>query len=72
MDLYDRFGCPGAQVQASFRCALLIGTPAAKDTKSLEDIVRACWLNPATTSVTPPAAVPAAAPAPATPGPGAH
>jgi hypothetical protein len=73
MDLYDRFGCPGAHVQASFRCALLIGTPAAKDTRSLEEIVRACWLNPAAPNLTPPAAAaPAAAQAPTTRGTGAH
>jgi hypothetical protein len=74
MDLYDRFGCPGAYVRESLRCALLIGMPVAnaKDSRSLEDIVRACWLNPATKSLTPPAAAPAAAQPPATPGTGAH
>ncbi len=70
IDLYDRFGCPGAHVQTSFRCALRIGMPVAKDGPSLEDIVRACWTNPATTSVTAPA--PTAAAPPATAGTVAH
>jgi len=72
IDLFDRFGCPFAHVQTSFRCVLLKGMPVAKDGPSLEDIVRACWIDPSTTSVTPAAAVPAAAAAAATQGTGAH
>jgi len=75
MDLYDRFGCPGAYVRESLRCALLIGTPVTKDSRSLEDVVRTCWLNPTTTSATPAAPAPTAAAPPApppTPGTGAH
>ena len=63
LDLYDRFGCPSAHVQASFRCLILHGSgidPKAADT--LSGRVQACWINPA--NPTPPPA-PAAAAAPA-------
>lgn len=70
VDLYDRFGCPGAYVRESLRCALLSGTPVSKDSRSLEDVVRTCWLNPAATSTAATPAQPAAAqPAPAQPAP---
>src|ERR1700732_1355441 len=58
LDLYDRFGCPSAHVQASFRCLILHGNnidPKAAD--SLNGRVQACWINPAN---------PAPPPAPAT------
>ena len=48
LDLYDRFGCPGAHVQASFRCLILHGSnidPKAAD--SLNARVQSCWINPA-------------------------
>ncbi len=54
LDLYDRFGCPGAHIQASFRCLILHGVnidPKAADT--LNARVQACWINP---SLPPPAA----------------
>ena len=66
MDLYDRFGCPGAHIQQSFRCLLRAGMPGPKDTTALDNLVRNCWTNPST----PPA--PAAAAAPATAGTGAR
>jgi hypothetical protein len=74
IDLYDRFGCPGAHVQTSFRCALRIGMPVSKDGTSLESLVRSCWVNPAATSVAPATAAAPAAPAtpPATAGTGAR
>ena len=59
LDLYDRFGCPGAHIQASFRCIILHGNnidPKVAD--SLNGRVQACWINPAN---------PAPPPAPATP-----
>jgi hypothetical protein len=62
LDLYDRFGCPGAHIQASFRCLILHGNnidPKAADT--LNARVQACWINP---SLPPPAAAAPAAPAP--------
>ncbi|MGA2940892.1 MAG: beta-1-3, beta-1-6-glucan biosynthesis protein [Xanthobacteraceae bacterium] len=61
LDLYDRFGCPSAHIQASFRCLLLHSNsidPKAAD--SLNGKVQACWLNPALQ----PAAAQPAAPAP--------
>ncbi|HEY2137146.1 MAG TPA: beta-1-3, beta-1-6-glucan biosynthesis protein [Xanthobacteraceae bacterium] len=70
LDLYDRFGCPGAHIQVSFRC-LVRQDPI--DLKSAENIlekrVRACWDTPAMTaaSAPPPATPAAAAPAPAAP-----
>ena len=66
LDLYDRFGCPGAHIQQSFRCLVKGGVPDAKATETLKARVHACWINPNAA----PAA--AAAPAPATAGTGAH
>ena len=63
MDLYDRFGCPGAHIQQSFRCLLLAGIPNSKDSVALESLVRNCWA--------PKAAQPAAAPAASSPAPAA-
>ncbi|MGA8649076.1 MAG: beta-1-3, beta-1-6-glucan biosynthesis protein [Xanthobacteraceae bacterium] len=67
LDLYDRFGCPSAHVQASFRCLILHGSsidPKAAD--SLNGRVQACWINPANPAPPPaPAAAPAAAANPA-------
>src|ERR1700682_3272147 len=76
LDLYDRFGCPGGHVQATFRC--LVRFFSAIDPKvpdSLSGRVHACWINPAAqpqaTAATTPATsgtsapAPAAAPAPA-------
>jgi hypothetical protein len=47
LDLYDRFGCPGGHIQATFRCLVRQGAidPKAQDT--LNGRVHACWLNPA-------------------------
>ena len=47
LDLYDRFGCPAAHVQATFRC--LIQHESSVDPKapdSLNSRVAACWINP--------------------------
>lgn len=47
LDLYDRFGCPGGHIQATFRCLILHGNtidPKAAD--SLNGRVHACWINP--------------------------
>ena len=70
VDLYDRFGCPGAHVQTSFRCLLRFGMPGPKDADTLESRVRRCWLNPAATPPAPPP--PATAAVPAAPGTAAH
>ena len=61
LDLYDRFGCPGGHIQATFRCVVKQGSIDPKAPESLAVRVHSCWINPAT----PPA--PAAAAAPATP-----
>jgi hypothetical protein len=52
LDLYDRFGCPSAHIQAAYRCLLL--HPATEDRKPddskatvLDGTVDACWINPA-------------------------
>jgi hypothetical protein len=60
LDLYDRFGCPGAHIQASFRCLIQHGNtidPKAAD--SLNARIQACWINPAMPAT--PAPAPAAA-----------
>ena len=60
LEIYDRFGCPGAHVQATFRCLVRLGIdPNASET--LNARVHSCWINPAATA--------AAAPAPAPAGP---
>jgi hypothetical protein len=74
LDLYDRFGCPGGHVQATFRC--LVRFFSAIDPKvpdSLSGRVHACWINPAaqpqaaaaTTPAVPATSGASAAPAPA-------
>ena len=59
LDLYDRFGCPGGHVQASFRCLTRFGAQIDdKVARSLNDRIHACWINPGAQPQT------AAAPAP--------
>ena len=62
LDLYDRFGCPGAHIQATFRCLVRQGNIDPKAQETLTGRVHACWLNPGLE----PIAAEAAAPAPAT------
>src|SRR4051794_41664816 len=50
LDLYDRFGCPGGHVQATFRCLVRFGTIDPKAPESLSGRVHACWINPAAQS----------------------
>jgi len=65
LDLYDRFGCPGGHVQATFRCLTRFGAQIDdKVQKSLDDRVHACWINPNAQ----PQAAAAASPAPSTAG----
>ena len=47
MDLYDRFGCPSAHIQAAFRCLIRQGPIDAKAQETLNGRVFACWLDPA-------------------------
>jgi hypothetical protein len=66
LDLYDRFGCPAAHIQATFRCLILHAAsidPKAPD--SLNGRVQACWINPSQPA-SPPPAPSAAAPSPTT------
>ena len=61
LDLYDRFGCPGGHVQATFRCLTRFGGQIdPKVAETLNSRVHACWINPA---AQPQAAAAAAAPA---------
>ena len=63
LDLYDRFGCPGAHIQAAFRCLIRQGNIDPKQQETLNGRVHSCWLNPAMTPE-PAAATTPAAPAP--------
>ena len=66
LDLYDRFGCPGGHVQATFRCLTRFGAQIDdKAQKSLDDRVHACWINP---TAQPQAAAAPSAPATSTAG----
>ena len=65
LDLYDRFGCPGGHVQATFRCLTRFGSQIdPKVAETLRSKIHACWINPAAQ----PQAAAAASPAPATAG----
>jgi len=62
LDLYDRFGCPGGHIQATFRCLTRFGAEIdSKVPESLDRRVHACWINPGTQ----PQAAAVAQPAPA-------
>src|SRR6201991_5043347 len=78
LDLYDRFGCPGGHVQATFRCLTRFGGQIDPNVaETLNSRVHLCWINPgaqpqAAVAATPaaPATTAGAAPAaPATPAP---
>ena len=62
LDLYDRFGCPSAHIQATFRCLVRQGNIDPKAQETLNGRVHACWLNPgleptpASASIQPPPA----------------
>src|SRR6267142_6156933 len=58
LDLYDRFGCPGGHIQATFRCVVRQGNIDPKAPEALSGRVHACWINPAVDAT---AAVPSAA-----------
>jgi len=64
LDLYDRFGCPGGHVQATFRCLTRFGGQIdPKVAETLSSRIHACWINPGAQ----PQAAAAASPAPAAP-----
>lgn len=68
LDLYDRFGCPGAHIQATFRCLVRQGNIDPKAQETLNGRVHACWLNPgleptpSAAAAQPPAVAPPGAP----------
>jgi uncharacterized membrane protein len=63
LDVYDRFGCPGGHIQATFRCLVRHGnTIDPKVPDSLNKSVQACWVNPAAQPAPPAAAQNPAAP----------
>jgi hypothetical protein len=63
LDLYDRFGCPGGHVQASFRCLTRFGAQIDdKVPRSLNDRIHACWINPGAQPQAAAASTPAPAP----------
>src|SRR6202167_5025646 len=68
LDLYDRFGCPSAHIQATFRCLIQHGNnidPKVADT--LNARIQSCWINPALQVSQPATPAPAAAvPSPTT------
>ena len=65
LDLYDRFGCPGGHVQASFRCLTrFIAQIDDKVANSLNNHVHTCWINPDAKPQVAAAPAPAAPPAP--------
>jgi hypothetical protein len=62
LDLYDRFGCPGGHIQATFRCVVRQGSQIdLKAPESLNARVHGCWINPASPPAPAAAANPAAA-----------
>ena len=64
LDLYDRFGCPGGHIQATFRCLTRFGNQIdPKVAETLDSKVHACWINPGAQPQTAAAAAPPAAPA---------
>jgi hypothetical protein len=63
LDLYDRFGCPGGHVQATFRCLTRFGGQIdPKVAETLSSRIHACWINPGAQPQAAAAAAPAAAP----------
>lgn len=74
LDLYDRFGCPGGHVQATFRCLTRFGGQIdPKVAETLNSRVHTCWINPnaqpqtAATAPTTPTTAGSTAPASAAP-----
>jgi hypothetical protein len=66
LDLYDRFGCPGGHIQATFRCLTRFGAQIdPKVAETLDSRIHACWINP---TAQPQAAAAIAPLAPATAG----
>jgi len=60
LELYDRFGCPGPHIQASFRCVIRQGAAEPNAQQALNGRVHACWLNPSAPQASAAAAAPPA------------
>jgi hypothetical protein len=61
LDLYDRFGCPGGHIQATFRCLTRFGGQIdSKVPETLNSRVHGCWINPNAQPQAAAAATPAA------------
>jgi hypothetical protein len=52
LDLYDRFGCPGGHIQATFRCLVRQGDTDPKQPEALNSRIHTCWINPSIPSTT--------------------
>jgi len=59
LDLYDRFGCPGGQIQATFRCLVRQGDIDPKSPDALNARIHTCWINPSAQPTPAAAATPA-------------
>lgn len=46
VDLYDRFNCPSAHIQAAFRCLIKHGPIDPKAQETLNSRAFTCWLRP--------------------------
>jgi hypothetical protein len=64
LDIYDRFGCPGGQIQGAFRCVLRQGDIDPKATDTLNARIHTCWINPSQPAAAAAAPPPAAAAVP--------
>jgi len=53
LDLYDRFGCPGGHIQATFRCLVRQGDTDPKAPDALNTRIHGCWINPSQQPSTP-------------------
>jgi hypothetical protein len=62
LEFYDRFKCPAEHIQASFRCFLRQGPMDPKAAESVKTRVRECWINPSSSSASPPATAATSAP----------
>ncbi len=68
LDMYDRFGCPGGHVQATFRCVVKQGPIDPKSTDGLNSRIQGCWINPSAPPAAAATSAPAAASSPGTAG----
>jgi hypothetical protein len=53
LQIYDRFNCPSAHVQAAYRCFLRQGPPDPKAPNPIMKLAEECWINPGSPPVAP-------------------